>query len=97
MNTDHINYQQQISQSVQETKEHESTEKISETPKGQLSTSSSTTGLSSYPVANNGPYQSIQTNLNDPTAMLTPDERRERIFTLLIIASIALLTGKLVE
>ena len=89
MNTDHINYQQQINQSVQE-----SNEKTSETPKGQLSTSSSTTGLSSCHGTNNGPYQRVQTNIENQTTMLTPDQRRERILTLLIIAFIALLTGK---
>lgn len=93
MNADHINYQQEINQVVHSTTPI-TTEKTSETPKGQLSTSSSTIGLSSHPITSNGPYQSIQTNVEDQTKLSNPNERRERILTLFIIALIALLTGK---
>lgn len=94
MNTDHINYQQQINQSVSEGKDHELSEKTSEASKGQLSTSSSMIGIAANPTPNNGHYQRINGDLESPTHVLTPLERRERILTLLIIAFVALLTGK---
>jgi hypothetical protein len=85
MNTDHINYQQQIAQSVHEEKDYELTENA---PKQQITSSSSSSS------------NSIGKNPNDSEnsmKILTTIERRERIFTLLIIAFIALLTGKILR
>jgi hypothetical protein len=95
MNTDHINYQQQIAQSVNEEKDHESLDKIENAPKQQLSSSSSSTsiGINQTPTSINNEYQRVNQNSENNMHILTATERRERIFTLLIIAFIALLTG----
>jgi hypothetical protein len=95
MNTDHINYQQQIAQSVNEEKDHELTEKAEDAPKQQISPSTSI-GINQNPTSINGDYQSVNQESNNNVDILTPIERRERIFTLLIIAFIALLTGKII-
>jgi hypothetical protein len=79
MNTDHINYQQHITQSVNEEKVHELLETTEDAPKQHISSSIST-----------GSNQNSDNNMT----ILTPIQRRERIFTLLIIALISLLTGK---
>lgn len=86
MNTDHINYQQQIAQSVNEDKDQEL---IENAPKPPISTSSSTS------ISMNEDYQRTQQEIDQNMPILTPIERRERIFTLSIIAFIALLTGKI--
>ena len=91
MNTDHINYQQQINQSVVGDKNQELSEK---TFKGQLSTSSSMIEIPPYPTLSNGHYQRIDADLQSSTHISTPLERRERILTLLIIALVAFLTGR---
>ncbi len=88
MNTDHINYQQQIVQSVNEENDHELTENA---PKQQISS----IGIHSNPILNNENYQTINQDSENNMNILTAIERRERIFTLLIIAFIALLTGKI--
>lgn len=95
MNTDHINYQQQIAQSVNEEKDHELSEKPENILKPQISSSSSSTsiGINPNPLSINNDYQRINQNSENNTIILTPTERRQRIFTLLIIAFIALLTG----
>jgi len=76
MNTDHINYQQQITQSVNEEKVHELLETTEDAPK--------------QPSISTGNNQNSDNNMT----ILTPIQRRERIFTLLVIALISLLTGK---
>ena len=86
MNTDHINYQQQIAQSVNEDKDQEL---IENAPKPPISTSSSTS------ISMNEDYQRTQQEIDQNMPILTPIERRARIFTLSIIAFIALLTGKI--
>ena len=87
MNTDHINYQQQIAQSVNEDKDQEL---IENAPKPPISTSSSTS------ISMNEDYQRTQQEIDQNMPILTPIERRERIFTLSIPAFIALLTGKII-
>jgi hypothetical protein len=79
-------YQQQIAQSVHEEKDHELTENA---PKQQTSTSSSSSN--SIGINPSDHYQDSDSNMK----ILTASERRERIFTLLIIAFIALLTGSI--
>ncbi len=79
MNTDHINYQQQIAQSVHEEKDYELTENA---PKQQITSSSSSSS------------NSIGKNPNDSENNM---KILTRIFTLLIIAFIALLTGKILR
>lgn len=98
MNTDHINYQQQIAQSVNEEKDHELIEKtdnlskpISSTPS---SSSSNSIGIHSNPTTTNEEQQRLHQNSENTMNILTPVERRERILTLIIIALIALLTGR---
>lgn len=86
MNTDHINYQQQIAQSVNEEKDQEL---IENAPKPPISSSSSTS------ISINEDYQRLQQGTDQNMPILTAIERRERIFTLTIIAFIALLTGKI--
>ena len=86
MNTDHINYQQQIAQSVNGEKDQEL---IENAPKAPISSSSSTS------VSINEDYQRTQQGIEQDMPILTAIERRERIFTLFIIAFIALLTGKI--
>jgi len=90
MNTDHINYQQQIAQSVHEEKDHELSEKTENAPKQQISSSSSNS------IGINNDYQSVNQDSENNMNILTKTERQERIFTLLIIAFIALLTGKII-
>jgi hypothetical protein len=68
-------------------------------PKQQiLSSSSSTTsiGINQNLVLINDDYQRINQNSENNMNILTTTERRERISTLLIIAFIALLTGKII-
>jgi hypothetical protein len=89
MNTDHINYQQEIAQSINEEKDQELLEKIVDAPKQQISASSSSSSIGRNQILINDDNQGNNMNI------LTPIQRRERIFTLLIIAIIALLTGKL--
>ena len=84
MNTDHINYQQQIAQAVNDEKDHEL---IENAPKQPISSSSSNS------ISIQEDYQRIQLQNDQTMTVLTPSERRERIFTLSIIAFIALLTG----
>jgi len=98
MNTDHINYQQQIAQSINEEKDYELSEKTENMPKQQISSSSSTTsiGINQNLVLINDDYQRINQNSENNMNILTTTERRERISTLLIIAFIALLTGKII-
>lgn len=86
MNTDHINYQQQIAQAVNEEKDHEL---IENAPKQPISSSSSNS------ISIQEDYQRIQLHNDQPMTVLTASERRERIFTLSIIAIIALLTGNI--
>jgi hypothetical protein len=87
MNTDHINYQQQIIQSMNEDKDHELLENTENAPKEQIT--------SSNPIPTNENYQRNDQNSENHMNILTTIERRERIFTLLVIAFIALLTGKI--
>lgn len=85
MNTDHINYQQQIVQSLHEEKDQE----LIETNENINSPTKSN------PVIPNEDYQRLNQssdNSND-NVILTPTERRERLLTLIIIALVALLTG----
>ena len=91
MNTDHINYQQQIAQSVNKEKDHELLEHTDNASNEQ---NSSSTSSNSIPI--NEDYQRLHQNSDNTMNILTPTERRERIFTLLIIAFIALLTGKII-
>ncbi|CAF0880778.1 unnamed protein product [Adineta steineri] len=88
MNTDHINYQQEIAQSTNEEKDHELSEKTEDAPKQHI-TSSTTIGINQ----NQDDYQTINQNTENNMDILTPIQRRERISTLLIIAIVALLTG----
>jgi len=97
MNTDHINYQQQIAQSVHEEKDQE----LIETTGNQNSSSSSPLSLSPSPPKSNSltineDYQRLtqHSDNSNNNNILTPIERRERLLTLIIIALIALLTGK---
>ncbi|CAF3880333.1 unnamed protein product [Rotaria sp. Silwood2] len=91
MNTDHINYQQQIAQSVNKEKDHELLEKSDNAPKQQ--TSSNSIGINQNTTLKNDEYQRTNQISDNDMNILTPIERRERISTLLIIALIALLTG----
>ena len=91
MNTDHINYQQQINQSVIEEKDREMSEKMST---GQLSISSSMIEITPLSTSSNVHYQQIEADLQSPIHTLTPLERRQRILTLLMIAFVAFLTGR---
>lgn len=90
MNTDHINYQQQIAQSVNEEKDHELIEKSENTSK------QSSTSIGINPTSINDDYQRINQESGNNMTILTPNQRRERIFTLIIIALISLLTGKII-
>ncbi|CAF1086759.1 unnamed protein product [Rotaria sp. Silwood1] len=91
MNTDHINYQQQIAQSVNEEKDHELLEKTDNAPKQQISSSS--IGINQNSILKNDEHQRTNQISDNHMNILTPIEHRERILTLLIIALIALLTG----
>ena len=92
MNTDHINYQQQIAQAVNEEKAHELLDKSDSAPKQQISSCSPSTSTekNQNEISTN---QHINTRSENNMNMLTPVEDRERICTLFIIALIALLTG----
>jgi hypothetical protein len=86
MNTD---YQQQIAQPVHEEKDYELTENA---PKQHISSASSSSS-NLIGINPNDNYQDSDNNMK----ILTTIERRERILTLLIIAFIALLTGKILR
>ena len=85
MDTDHINYQQQIAQSQKEEKNHELIERIEDVPKQDVLS----IGVHPHP----DDYQTIQQNTDNTINALTPIQQRQRLFTLLVIAFIALLTG----
>jgi hypothetical protein len=97
MNTDHINYQQQLTQSVIEDKDQELFERASETPKGQFSTSASSTVLNANTTSINGHYQRINDGLSHQSTMQTVNERHEHLLSLFVIALIAFLTGNIDE
>ncbi|CAF0904974.1 unnamed protein product [Adineta ricciae] len=85
MDTDHINYQQQIAQSQNEEKNHELIERIEDVPKQDVLS----IGIHQHP----DDYQTIQQNTDNTINALTPTQQQQRLFTLLVIAFIALLTG----
>lgn len=96
MNTDHINYQQQIAQSVNEEKDQEEILDNSDHISKQQQQPSSSTSIGinqNLSSSINNDYQRVNQNSENNTIILTPIERRQRIFTLIIIALIALLTG----
>lgn len=96
MNTDHINYQQQIAQAVNQEKDQQLLENSDSAPKQQISSSALGINQKATPTSDEYQTANIKTTDNqmDP---LTPRERRERIYTLLIIAFISLLTGTIVH
>ncbi|CAF4233360.1 unnamed protein product, partial [Rotaria sordida] len=91
MTTDHINYQQQIAQSINEEKDHELLETIDNAPKQQISSNS--IGINQNSILKNDEYQKSNQISDNHMNILTPIERRERILTLIIIGIIAFLTG----
>ncbi|CAF1329453.1 unnamed protein product [Rotaria magnacalcarata] len=91
MNTDHINYQQKIAQSMSEEKYQELLTQSENAPKQQINSTS--TGINRNSISTNDESQSVNQTPENSMNILTPIERRERTLTLFVIGFISLLTG----